>query len=54
MKKITIGLEETNEEIFTFDEALEIAAGTAKEKANLPSGPAPARLGARADRFKCT
>ena len=41
MKNITIGLEETNEEIFTFevsDEALEIAAGSAKEKANFTLG----------------
>ncbi len=36
-----IGLEETDEEIFTFevsDEALEIAAGSAKEKANFTLG----------------
>jgi hypothetical protein len=41
MKNITIGLEETDEEIFTFevsDEALEIAAGLAKEKANFTLG----------------
>ncbi|MFY9880796.1 MAG: hypothetical protein WAK39_15565 [Pseudolabrys sp.] len=41
MKNITIGLEETDEEIFTFevsDEALEIAAGSAKEKANFTLG----------------
>ncbi|MGA7386632.1 MAG: hypothetical protein WBW99_01720 [Pseudolabrys sp.] len=41
MKNITIGLEGTDEEIFTFevsDEALEIAAGSAKEKANFTLG----------------
>ncbi len=41
MKNITIALEETDEEIFTFevsDEALEIAAGSAKEKANFTLG----------------
>jgi hypothetical protein len=41
MKNITIGLEETDEEIFTFevsDDALEIAAGSAKEKANFTLG----------------
>ncbi len=41
MKNITIGLEETDEEIFTFevsDETLEIAAGSTKEKANFTLG----------------
>jgi hypothetical protein len=41
MKNITIGLEQTDEEIFAFevsDEALEIAAGSAKEKSNFTLG----------------
>jgi hypothetical protein len=41
MTNITIGLEKTEGEIFAFevsDEALEIAAGTAKEKANFTLG----------------
>jgi hypothetical protein len=41
MKNITIGLEQTDEEILAFevsDAALEIAAGTAKEKANFTLG----------------
>jgi hypothetical protein len=41
MTNITIGLEKTEEEMLAFeisDEALEIAAGTAKEKANFTLG----------------
>ena len=41
MTNITIGLKKTEEEILAFevsDEALEIAAGTAKEKANFTLG----------------
>jgi hypothetical protein len=41
MKNITIGLEKTDEETPIFevsDEALEIAAGSAKEKANFTLG----------------
>ena len=41
MKNITIGLEKTDEEILAFevsDEALEIAAVSAKEKANFTLG----------------
>jgi hypothetical protein len=41
MKNITIGLEQADEEILAFevsDAALEIAAGTAKEKANFTLG----------------
>jgi hypothetical protein len=41
MTNITIGLEKTEEEILAFevsDEPLEIAAGTAKEKANFTLG----------------
>jgi hypothetical protein len=41
MTNITMGLEKTEEEILAFevsDEALEIAAGTAKEKANFTLG----------------
>jgi hypothetical protein len=41
MKNITIGLEKTDDETLTFevsDEALEIAAGSAKEKANFTLG----------------
>lgn len=41
MKNITVGLERTEEEIFDFevsDEALEIAAGSTKEKANFTLG----------------
>ncbi|MFZ1003840.1 MAG: hypothetical protein WAN68_17795 [Pseudolabrys sp.] len=41
MTSITVGLEKTEQEIFTFevaDEALEIAAGTAKEKVNFTLG----------------
>jgi hypothetical protein len=41
MANITIGLEKTQGEILAFevsDEALEIAAGTAKEKANFTLG----------------
>ena len=41
MKNISIGLEQTDEESFAFevsDEALEIAAGSAKEKANFTLG----------------
>jgi len=41
MKNLTIGLERTEEEIFAFevsDEAIENAAGSAKEKANFTLG----------------
>ena len=41
MKNITIGLEKTDEEILAFevsDETLEIATGSAKEKANFTLG----------------
>jgi hypothetical protein len=41
MKNMTIGLEQTEEEIFAFevsDEAIESAAGSAKEKANFTLG----------------
>ncbi len=41
MTNITMGLEKTEEEILAFevsDEALEIVAGTAKEKANFTLG----------------
>jgi hypothetical protein len=41
MTSITMGLEKTEQEIFAFevaDEALEIAAGTAKEKVNFTLG----------------
>ncbi len=41
MKNITIALEQADEEIFAFeisDAALEIAAGTAKEKTNFTLG----------------
>ena len=41
MMNIAMGLEKTEEEILAFevsDEALEIAAGTAKEKANFTLG----------------
>ena len=41
MTSITMGLEKTDEEILSFevsDTALEIAAGTAKEKANFTLG----------------
>jgi hypothetical protein len=41
MKNITIRLEQTDEEILAFevsDDALEIAAGTSKEKANFTLG----------------
>jgi len=41
MKKITIGLEQADEDILAFevsDETLEIAAGSAKEKANFTLG----------------
>ena len=41
MNNITIALEQTDEEILAFeisDAALEIAAGTAKEKANFTLG----------------
>lgn len=41
MKNITVGHERTEEEIFDFevsDEALEIAAGSTKEKANFTLG----------------
>jgi hypothetical protein len=41
MTSITMGLEKTDEEILSFevsDAALEIAAGTAKEKANFTLG----------------
>jgi hypothetical protein len=41
MKNITIALEQTDEEILAFEvsgTALEIAAGTAKEKANFTLG----------------
>ena len=46
MKKIKIGLAQTEEEIFAFevsDEALEIAAGSTKEKANFTLGAWPSR-----------
>ena len=57
MTNITMGLEETEGDILAFevsDHVLEIAAGTAKEKANLPLGLAPACLSARADWLNCT
>jgi hypothetical protein len=41
MKNMTMGLEQIEQEIFAFelaDEALEIAVGTAKEKANFTLG----------------
>jgi len=41
MKNITIGLEQADEDILAFevsDETLEIAAGSAKEKANFTLG----------------
>jgi hypothetical protein len=41
MKNVTIRLEQTEEEILAFgvsDDALEIAAGTSKEKANFTLG----------------
>lgn len=41
MKNTTMGLQQTEEDIFAFevsDEALEIAAGTEKEKANYTLG----------------
>ena len=41
MTSITMGLEKTEQEIFAFevaDEAVEIAAGTAKEKVNFTLG----------------
>ena len=54
MTNITMGLGKTKEEILVFkvsDEALEIAAGSAKDKATLPSGLAPVCLSVRADRL---
>ena len=41
MTNVTMGLQQTEEDIFAFevsDEALEIAAGTEKEKANYTLG----------------
>jgi hypothetical protein len=52
-----MGLEKTEGDTLAFevfDDTLEIAAGTAKEKANFTLGLAPACLSARADRLDCT
>jgi hypothetical protein len=54
MTNINMGLEKTEGDILAFevsDDTLEIAAGTAKEKANFTLG---ACLSVRVDRLNCT
>ena len=57
MTNITIGLEKSEGEILAFkvsDEALEIAAGAAQEKANFTLGACTGLSECPADRLNCT